>query len=193
MKLNSKKIINSILLTALASFVSNNVESKEVCTYNSEQNKKDEIDAAVNYNGRVIKNVLKISPNGSSSYVASHRSHRSHFSHRSSSSGGHMSHISSSYVPPRKSTNVRSSSNGTGYRGNSGIYPPQRSRLVKKNVTCTSCFGRKTVNEICINCNSFFGEKNYSCKFCRGKGIYQSKCGVCSGTGMIEKYEVKNY
>lgn len=88
------KILRSILLSSVMSFIGTNVEAAPV-NVNMDNNNNDDQDVLNSLKNKVQKNVLKMGRNGDVKLIAAHRSHRSHSSHRSSSSGGYRSSGSS--------------------------------------------------------------------------------------------------
>lgn len=88
------KILRSILLSSVMSFIGTNAEAAPVNT-NLDNNNSDDQDVLNSLKNKVQKNVLKMGSNGDVKLIAAHRSHRSHSSHRSSSSGGYRSSGSS--------------------------------------------------------------------------------------------------
>lgn len=88
------KILRSILLSSVMSFIGTNAEAAPVNT-NLDNNNSDDQDVLNSLKNKVQKNVLKMGTNGDVKLIAAHRSHRSHSSHRSSSSGGYRSSGSS--------------------------------------------------------------------------------------------------
>ena len=88
------KILRSILLSSVLSFLGTNAEAAPSnVTLDNDNN--DDQDLINSLKSKVQKNVLKMGQNGDVKLIASHRSHRSHSSHRSSSSGGYRSSGSS--------------------------------------------------------------------------------------------------
>lgn len=88
------KILRSILLSSVMSFIGTNAEAAPV-NVNMDNNNNDDQDVFNRLKNKVQKNVLKMGSNGDVKLIAAHRSHRSHSSHRSSSSGGYRSSGSS--------------------------------------------------------------------------------------------------
>lgn len=88
------KILRSILLSSVMSFIGTTAEAAPVNT-NLDNNNSDDQDVLNRLKNKVQKNVLKMGSNGDVKLIAAHRSHRSHSSHRSSSSGGYRSSGSS--------------------------------------------------------------------------------------------------
>lgn len=116
MKNLRKKILRSILLSSVLSFLSPNAEAAPV-NVNLDNDKNDDQDLINSLKSKIQKNVLKLGNNGDVKLIAahrSHRSHRSHSSHRSSSSGSSYRSSGSSYRSSGSSYNsssITSSSN----------------------------------------------------------------------------------
>ena len=113
MKNLRKKILRSILLSSVLSFLSPNAEAAPV-NVNLDNDKNDDQDLINSLKSKIQKNVLKLGNNGDVKLIAahrSHRSHRSHSSHRSSSSGSSYRSSGSSYR-----------SSGSSYRSSGSSY-----------------------------------------------------------------------
>ncbi|QIU97121.1 peptidoglycan-binding domain-containing protein [Bacteroides faecium] len=117
MKKSSKKIIKSVLLSAIVSLFHANAEAVEAQGLSlslddlNNGNKKDEMSPL---NNKIYYNVLKLKKNGDLTLIAGHRSH---YSHRSSGGGGHYSHSSH-----RSSSYGGSYSSGSSNSGSSTSY-----------------------------------------------------------------------
>ena len=110
MKKGAKKIIQDILLGAVVAISGLQASAKEAPVERKNENVGDDDKEKWSKasKGTPYKDVLQIRSDGSTRYIADHRSHRSHSSHRSSSYGGsHSSHVSHS--------SHRSSSGGTSH------------------------------------------------------------------------------
>ena len=120
MKNLRKKILRSILLSSVLSFLSPNAEAAPV-NVNLDNDKNDDQDLINSLKSKIQKNVLKLVNNGDVKLIAahrSHRSHRSHSSHRSSSSGSSYRSSGSSY----RSSGSSYRSSGSSYRSSGSSY-----------------------------------------------------------------------
>lgn len=123
MNKNSKKIIKSLMLSAAFSLIHNNAKATETAVVTTDLLDFDNKEGAIDLlRSKIIRNVAKVSPNGTVRYIAGHRSHMSHRS-GGGGGGGHYSHAShmSSYGGGSSSHSSHSSSS---YRssGSSNIY-----------------------------------------------------------------------
>jgi len=116
MKINSKKLIKTILLSATVALFHGSAKA------DAKKNLSLDLDLGVGNGGSspevskgknpIIKNVYQIMRNGDAKLIAAHRSHSSHRSHRSSR-GGHYSHSSSSHYSHSSSSYGSGSSSST--------------------------------------------------------------------------------
>lgn len=98
MKKLSKKIIQSLMVSAAFSLLGTNAQAKDVSAADLTESADGNIDEQHDIlKTNIFHNVLKISSSGKLYGVDSHRSHSSHRSHRSSRYNNHSSHYSSTY------------------------------------------------------------------------------------------------
>ena len=109
MKNIRKKILRSILLSSVLSFLGPNSEAAPV-NVNLDKDKNDDQDLINSLKSKIQKNVLKMGNNGDVKLIAAHRSHRSHSSHRSHRSSSSGSSYRSSGSNYRSSGSYKSSS-----------------------------------------------------------------------------------
>lgn len=95
MKDSAKKILKTLLLSALTAFTHNDAKAEEVNNSAPDLEKENNaLDIKVSRWNHVYQNVAKIDANGDLKYIAAHRSHMSHRSSRGGGSSGHRSHMS---------------------------------------------------------------------------------------------------
>lgn len=123
MKKNIKLKLRSILLTAAATLINNNVTAEKASVAPSFSEEGNATVSSKSSWNKVFKNVAKITSGGDLKYIASHRSHMSHRS-GGGGGGGHYSH-SSHYSSYGGGSSHYSSSSSSSYRSSISTPTPR--------------------------------------------------------------------